>query len=58
MNKDEVTVYDFTKVMIEVSFDNYRETGDVYPRDLEYPEGSWYQHGGFSQTGCHRNINP
>ena len=26
MNKDEVTVYDFTKVMIEVSFDNYRET--------------------------------
>ena len=25
MNKDEVTVYDFTKVMIEVSFDNYRE---------------------------------
>ena len=26
MKKDEVTVYDFTKVMIEASFDNYRET--------------------------------
>lgn len=25
MNKEEVTVYDFTKVMIEASFDNYRE---------------------------------
>lgn len=25
MNKEEVIVYDFTKVMIEASFDNYRE---------------------------------
>ena len=26
MNKEEVTVYDFTKVMIEVAFDEFRET--------------------------------
>lgn len=26
MKKDEVTVYDFTKVMIEVAFDEFRET--------------------------------
>ena len=26
MNKEEVTVYDFTKVMMEVAFDEFRET--------------------------------
>ena len=43
MNKDEVTVYDFTKVMIEVSFDNYRETdvsktlGNVIHQEMYIP---------------------